>query len=156
MNVEGRRWIDQARRDLDDAALLAEHGRHATACFLAEQAAEKALKGVLYAAGADAVLGHSVRTLCEEVAALEPGVRPSCPEWGALDQFYIPTRYPDALPGGIPAEAYTATQSARGALDRAWSAHVRRWPGTRGVGTPDAPVVPAHSLGWAVSSRSRP
>ncbi|MBM3673904.1 MAG: HEPN domain-containing protein [Actinobacteria bacterium] len=112
---EGARWIEQARRDLDDAALLAEHGRHATACFLAQQAAGKALKGVLYAAGADVVLGHSVRTLCGEVTLLDPQVQPRCPDWGALDQFYIPTRYPDALPGGIPAEAYTASQSA-GAL----------------------------------------
>jgi len=25
---------------------------------------------------------------------------------GVLDRFYIPTRYPNGLPGGIPAEVY--------------------------------------------------
>ncbi len=29
-----------------------------------------------------------------------------------LDQYYIPTRYPDALPGAIPATAYTGEQAS--------------------------------------------
>lgn len=108
---EARRWVDQAIADLGDARLLADHSRFATACFLCQQATEKALKGVIYASGADAVLGHSVRQLCDEIARLDPAVASRCVEWAILDQYYIPTRYPDALPGGIPATAYSATQA---------------------------------------------
>ena len=36
----------------------------------------------------------------------------------ALDKLYIPTRYPDALPGLTPAEAYTADE-ARTAIGQA-------------------------------------
>lgn len=118
---EAGRWVAQAEQDLGDARLLAEHGRYAPACFHSQQATEKALKGVLYAAGADVVLGHSVRDLCDEVAQLAPEVAERCPEWGALDQHYIATRYPDALPGGIPAQSYTEAQ-ARDALATAGSA----------------------------------
>ena len=39
------------------------------ACFLCQQAAEKALEAVLYAHGAEQVLGHSVADLAEECAA---------------------------------------------------------------------------------------
>ena len=32
-------------------------------------------------------------------------------ELGMLDQYYVPTRYPNGLPGGIPADVYTTTQA---------------------------------------------
>ncbi len=121
--TEGRRWLDQAADDLDTAALLVEHGRYAVACFLAQQAAEKAMKGLLYHEGADTVLGHSVAALCQELRSRHPDLAESCARWAALDQHYIPTRYPDALPGGTPADVYTleqaqtATKSAREVLE---------------------------------------
>jgi HEPN domain-containing protein len=34
---------------------------------------------------------------------------------GKLDRFYIPTRYPNGLPGGVPAEVYDE-QDAEGAI----------------------------------------
>ena len=63
--TEAARWLEQARRDFDDAA------RH-------DLAFER--------------LGS---------------------EAAALDQYYIPTRYPNGLPGGIPADAYTRTDGDR-------------------------------------------
>jgi len=30
-----------------------------------------------------------------------------------LDQYYIPTRYPNSLPGGIPHKVYTGRQAAQ-------------------------------------------
>jgi HEPN domain-containing protein len=45
--AEGRRWLDQAADDLETATLLVEHGRYPVACFLAQQAAAKAMKGLL-------------------------------------------------------------------------------------------------------------
>lgn len=32
--------------------------------------------------------------------------------FAVLDQYYIPTRYPNGLPGGVPSEVYTRTQAA--------------------------------------------
>lgn len=108
---EGARWLRQAADDLETARLLVEHQRPAVACFLAQQCAEKALKALLYHGGADIVLGHSVAALCQEVAARHPALAARCPAWATLDQHYIPTRYPDALPGGVPADVYTEVQA---------------------------------------------
>lgn len=105
------RWVAQARRDLEAARLLTSHGLHAQSCFLAQQAAEKALKGILYAAGAEVVIGHSVARLCDEIAKLHPDQAERCAEWATLDQYYIPTRYPDALPAGIPSDVFTSRQA---------------------------------------------
>lgn len=116
--AEGRRWLAQAADDLVTAELLVDHGRYPVACFLAQQCAEKALKGALYHAGADVVLGHSVAALCRELALSQPALAPRCAAWSTLDQHYIPSRYPDALPGGTPADVYTGEQ-ARAAVDLA-------------------------------------
>ncbi len=57
---EGRRWLDQAQVDLQWARHLNEQGAYYLVCFLAQQAAEKALKAFLYAQGEELVVGHSV------------------------------------------------------------------------------------------------
>ena len=57
---EGSRWLLQAEQDLDDARYNFDGGRFHLACFLAQQAAEKALKAFLYVEGEEHVFGHSV------------------------------------------------------------------------------------------------
>lgn len=110
--AEARRWLRQAESDLSDARYLLEGKRFAVACFLCHQAAEKALKAVLYGSGADLVLGHGLARLCQEVAEVAPDSMPRCAEWSSLDLYYVPTRYPDALPeGGVPSETFTHTQA---------------------------------------------
>jgi HEPN domain-containing protein len=110
---EAERWLEQARRDLDDARYAAKGARWNLTCFLAQQAAEKALKAYLYARGAEAVWGHSVAELCSDAAAHDAAFAALRGEIAPLDQYYIPTRYPNGLPGGIPAEAYTKTDADR-------------------------------------------
>jgi HEPN domain-containing protein len=110
---EAERWLEQARRDLDDARYAAAGERWNLACFLAQQAAEKALKAFLYARGAEAVWGHSVAELCGDAATHDAAFAELGKKAAALDQYYIPTRYPNGLPGGIPADAYTKTDSDR-------------------------------------------
>ncbi|MCX8067400.1 MAG: HEPN domain-containing protein [Anaerolineae bacterium] len=105
---EGHRWLQQAYEDLRWARHLQEEGAFYLACFLAQQVAEKALKAFLYAQGEEVVLGHSVRRLAEEVAARNPHFAGMAARWGILDTYYIPTRYPNGLPDGIPAQVYTA------------------------------------------------
>ncbi|MBI2910491.1 MAG: HEPN domain-containing protein, partial [Chloroflexi bacterium] len=95
---EARRWFDQAQQDLADARYMTEGSRHNVACFLAQQAAEKALKAFLYARGAVRVHGHSVGELCEEARRIEPSFQTLAPQASPLDKYYIPTRYPNGLP----------------------------------------------------------
>lgn len=104
---EGRRWLRQAMEDLRWTRHLAEQGAYHLACFLAQQVAEKALKAFLYAQGEEIVLGHSVERLCAEAAAFEPAFRRWARSWSILDGYYIPTRYPNGLPDGIPSDVYT-------------------------------------------------
>jgi len=110
---EGKRWLRQAERDLDDARYAFKGKRYNLTCFLAQQAAEKALKGYLYAQGAELVMGHSVRELCVNAADFDEDFVQLGSEIAALDQYYIPTRYPNALPGGVPFEAYNAADGER-------------------------------------------
>jgi HEPN domain-containing protein len=105
-NDDWRRWLEQAENDLRWAHHLLDAGAYHLACFLAQQVAEKALKALLYWHGEELVLGHSVRDLCERAAKAYPTLRDRCARWGALDGFYVPTRYPDALPGSIPSHVY--------------------------------------------------
>jgi HEPN domain-containing protein len=104
--AEGRRWLLQAERDLDDAEFNLSGRRYNVACFLAQQSAEKALKAYLFSKGAEEVWGHSVAELCKDAQTFDPAFSQLDPKASPLDKYYIPTRYPNALPGGIPSKAF--------------------------------------------------
>ncbi len=110
---EGLRWLRQAEHDLSDAEYSALGGRFSLACFLCQQAAEKALKAFLYARGAEQVFGHSVADLAVECGNLDGDFRTLKPKAAPLDHYYVPTRYPNSLPGGIPAEAFDESDARR-------------------------------------------
>lgn len=98
-------WLRQAEADLKAAEDLRATSNFAHACFMSQQAAEKALKAILERFGED-TFGHSVDELLsrveEHVSATEE-VRRACVK---LDKFYIPTRYPTAFPSGAPSDHY--------------------------------------------------
>ena len=114
---EARRWLGQAVHDRDAARLNRDHGFHEHACFVAQQSAEKALKAFLYARGQGPVLGHSTFELSREAAALEPSFEALADACRGLDQLYIPTRYPNGLPAGIPHDFYHRSLSDRALAD---------------------------------------
>ena len=91
---------------------LARHARegaaHDWACFAAQQAAEKALKAVLMSRGADA-WGHTVTALLGVVTGDAAEELVVCAK--TLDKHYIPTRYPNGLDAGAPADFYTRKDS---------------------------------------------
>jgi len=113
---ESRRWLEQAQRDLDDASFCARGERHNLACFLCQQSAEKALKAYLYARGNPVVWGHSVEELCRQASQTEAEFESLRRKVGKLDRFYILTRYPNGLPGGLPSDSFDAGDS-RQAMD---------------------------------------
>lgn len=116
--AEAERWLTQARSDLDFARLGLREGFFAQACFQCQQAAEKALKAIHYLGGARFVPGHSLVELLAPILDRHPGLAALVPGARHLDQLYIPTRYPNGLPGGVPAEVFSSDQ-ATAAIDDA-------------------------------------
>ncbi len=103
---EGARWLDQAKEDLRWARVLLEHGGYHVVAFLSQQVAEKGLKAVLYHLGQETVLGHSVDQLAAEAGQRFPQARQCASRWATLDAHYVTSRYPNSVPGSIPARVY--------------------------------------------------
>ena len=103
---EAGRWLTQARWDLKAAADSAAAGNYEWACFQSQQAAEKALKSFLYVSGADPERLHSVYRLLRACAELNSEFE-QLVDAGSLDQYYVPTRYPNGLPDSVPHDFYT-------------------------------------------------
>jgi HEPN domain-containing protein len=106
--TEARRWLKQALHDRDAASLNRTHGFNEHACFLAQQAAEKALKAFLYARAQGPVIGHSTLVLSQEAQQQEGAFGALGEACRRLDQLYIATRYPNGLPAGVPHDFYDA------------------------------------------------
>ncbi len=104
------RWLKQAKHDLKTARSTARQKAHDWACFLCQQAAEKALKAYLYLQGHRAVLGHSVMMLLQRCAAHHSSFR-TIDEIKRLDEVYITSRYPNGLQEGTPQEFYKESDS---------------------------------------------
>lgn len=113
-NREAGRWLRQAESDLGYAELGLREGFFAQTCFQCQQVCEKAIKALRYGRGERIVIGHA---LVELAASLEVMAR-FRQRLSVLDQYYVPTRYPNGLPGGIPADVYTREQAAE-AVDTA-------------------------------------
>jgi len=103
---DASRWLIQAERDLDDARFSASGNRFNLCCFMAQQSAEKAIKAFLYLSGVEFAWGHSVAELCEDALHFDGAFVTLKKDAASLDKYYIPTRYPDGLPGGIPSDAF--------------------------------------------------
>ncbi len=117
---EARRWFQQAHYDLKGASWNIEGGFFNTACVLAQQSAEKALKSLLYYHGSRraALLTHSLLEMVREVGTQVPAVGGLVEEARALDIHYVPSRSPNGLPSGYPHQFYgkvTAEQAVRAA-----------------------------------------
>lgn len=108
---EARRWLSQAEYDLRAARVNEQQGIYAWACFLCQQSAQKALKAFLYAQGEGPVIGHSSFRLAQECALVDERFKQVFGACKKLDGYYIPTRYPNGLPGGVPHEVYDETDA---------------------------------------------
>ena len=115
--VRSTDWLKQAEAEFKAAKDLLSTNNFAWCCFTAQQSAEKAIKAILNHFRSEA-FGHNLNTLIQEVeqyVQVNQAVKGACIQ---LNRFYIPTRYPDAFPSGVPAEQYVesdAKQAIQGA-----------------------------------------
>jgi HEPN domain-containing protein len=111
---EAFRWLTTAGDDLDSAVILKQNNKHAHACFHAQQAVEKAIKGVWYYYDADP-WGHSILKLIRDLEEINTNayslLSRFLEEARKLDRLYIPTRYPNGLPDITPDMAYSQEDS---------------------------------------------
>lgn len=106
MKKKDQAWLEEAKWDIENARILFNNQRYSTAVFHSQQAAEKAIKALLYSCNLNG-WGHSIKTLLDKynkevnrpIDIIEKEAR-------NLDREYITTRYPDALPEIAPHEAY--------------------------------------------------
>jgi HEPN domain-containing protein len=101
-------WMAQALDDLESAVLLRNGQKHAQTCFLAQQAAEKALKAALYSHLRESRT-HVLKMLLKDLDSAAPDNVLECAR--VLDDYYIPTRYANGHDSGAPYVHYVAHQS---------------------------------------------
>lgn len=106
-------WFRQAELDLLAARELSGAERFEWACFVAQQAAEKAVKAAHEAAGVEA-WGHSVTGLLHGLDDVPGDVLEAAK---GLDKHYIPSRCPNSHPAGAPGDLYTARDADRALVD---------------------------------------
>ena len=114
MRGEALRWLEEAEKDFETAEILYKNARYNAACFYSHQAAEKAVKAMLYSVN-KAPWGHSIRIL---LGRYIEKTRPSRIEYlmecaRELDRHYIPSRCPNAHPSGTAFEAYDPKTAER-------------------------------------------
>jgi len=106
-------WFRQAESDLAQARDSRRDAHYEWACFASQQAAEKAAKAAHAALGQEA-WGHIVTELLDALRATATGIDERLLDRArALDKLYIPTRYPNGLSGGAPADFYTRSEAER-------------------------------------------
>ena len=105
--TEAERWLSQAENDLAFTKVGLREKFFAQVCFLCQQVCEKAIKSMRYGSGERIVYGHALVDLVKEMN-LSQNLKD---ELAVLDQYYIPTRYPNGLPGGVPHAVYTKRQA---------------------------------------------
>lgn len=112
MKGESKRWLQFAGEDFQMAELAMQERIYNQACFHSQQCAEKAVKGLLLLQGKTPPRTHLLGDL---LTLLDSNPFTNSLDIQLLDRFYIPTRYPDALPGSLP-EGLPAHEDAAEAL----------------------------------------
>ncbi|MGH7962538.1 MAG: HEPN domain-containing protein [Candidatus Binatia bacterium] len=111
---ETQRWLRYAREDLETAeTLLAQsQGLPRHMCWLAQQAAEKAIKAVLVFLEIDFPRRHDLDML-RNLIPDDWHVRDEHPDLAELTEWAVEARYPGDWPDATEADARSAVNQAR-------------------------------------------
>ena len=117
---ESLRWFTQATDEFQDADDLRTRERFYLALFHFQQAAEKALKAYLYVTvkSVEVMYTHSINDLMKMAVEVDPDFE-KVSAAKKLDRYYIPTRYPNGLPGGVPSRYFDDPEEAKAAMQLA-------------------------------------
>lgn len=111
--TEAGRWLQYAHEDLAAARVMAEQEalapRHA--CWLAQQAAEKAVKAALVFTETDFPKSHDLDAL-KNLLPRGWQVREMAEELSSLTEWSVEARYPGDWPEATSADAATAVSQA--------------------------------------------
>jgi HEPN domain-containing protein len=102
-NEEYDRWLKEAENTLRSAQIDKENSFFNWCCFKCQQAAEFAVKGLLYGFGLTP-FGHSITKLIKNLEVQKLNISEISTASKKLDLHYIPSRYPNAHPSGSPFE----------------------------------------------------
>ena len=111
-------WLFSAKLDLKAAKVALREDIPNIACFHSHQTAEKAIKAVLLQQSGSVPKMHHLSELLNKVTSTHPELNELEDKVQFLNEFYVPTRYPDALPGSLP-ECLPSEEAARQAVESA-------------------------------------
>jgi HEPN domain-containing protein len=96
-------WLLSSELDLKAARASLRENVPNIACFLSQQAVEKVFKAVILAKAGKVPKIHALDRLFDQIQPILPACSVDFEKQVLfLDKFYIPTRYPDTLPGSLP------------------------------------------------------
>ena len=113
---DSRRWLDLADEDKRMAQLAYKARIYNQACFHSQQAVEKCLKAFLLHRDGKFPKTHSLVELLMLASVNDDILFQLKEDCLYLDQFYVPTRYPDAPLGSLP-EGEPNREDAKKAMD---------------------------------------
>jgi len=90
-----REWFEIAKKDLNGAKILYEHGAdYGIVLFHLQQSVEKYFKGYLIYKTGMLQGGHSLIKLCKKASEFDSEFRSYIKDCAFLNGYYIETRYP--------------------------------------------------------------
>lgn len=104
-------WLRRADDDELSMQAVLQSGAPSTACFLAQQMAEKYLKALLVYKQNDFPKVHDLLDLETRLLKLVPGITTLHDEPNQLNRYYIETRYPGDYPEFTKVEAQSAAEA---------------------------------------------
>tara|TARA_B100000315_G_scaffold214536_1_gene213191 strand:- start:314 stop:1042 length:729 start_codon:yes stop_codon:yes gene_type:complete len=107
---EAKKWLDYAKDDIRSVQSLYKDDIFSHVCFHSQQCVEKCLKAFIRYHNKELPKTHALKDLVELCRELSPQLLNQYNiEIQKLDQYYVPTRYPDAalgsLPDGLPSKS---------------------------------------------------
>ena len=99
-------WYKQSVFDLKAAEVSQNTANYEWACFQAQEAGGKSLKAFLFLNRKRNIITHSIKKLIENCGEINNKFF-ILKRAKILDQYYIPTRYPNGLPDGTPHEYFS-------------------------------------------------
>lgn len=107
-------WLDRAEDDLKFAEVGLREEFFAQVCFHSQQCIEKCLKATLVSLGRPYPKSHNLQELMQKLPELK------LDQWlegiSIIDGYYVPIRYPDAMPG-MKSSGPPNREEAKDALD---------------------------------------